>query len=291
MNHFVRWLKAVWYYDPDWRKPFNRGRAAIEKGDYDQAIVEYDAAIRVNPNVGEAFFNRAVSYSRKKDWGRAVSDYTSAIKLKQNAFSSRGYAHIQLGRYTLALEDFAEAIRREPALARLYVNRAWLLEQKNDVSGAISDLSEAIRLEPQVASHHTIRAHYRHSCGDYAGALADDYEAIRLDPNHVRAHNGVAWILATCPEDNCRNGEEALQHALKAVELGEGENLAYTGTLAAAYAEAGNYEAAILLAKKFLDSNPPEENIEPARLRLRLYEQGKPYREERGKLETVRARG
>jgi hypothetical protein len=76
-------------------------------------------------------------------------------------------------------------------------------------------------------------------------------------------------------------------HALKAVEFGEGKSLAYIGTLAAAYAETGNFEEAVRWATQFLDSNPPEENIGPARLRLSLYKQGKPYREEKGKLETV----
>ncbi len=79
----------------------------------------------------------------------------------------------------------------------------------------------------------------------YAKALVDYDEAIRLDPPLALAHEGRAWLLATCPDGKIRNGKNAVASAIKACELTGWQDSRPLATLAAAYAEAGDFERAV----------------------------------------------
>src|ERR1044071_8644292 len=61
---------------------FNRGNAYYDLGENQHAINDYSQAIRLNPKDAEAFYNRGNAYRRLKKDDLALSDYTSAIKLR-----------------------------------------------------------------------------------------------------------------------------------------------------------------------------------------------------------------
>jgi serine/threonine-protein kinase len=100
------------------------------------------------------------------------------------------------------------------------------------------------------------------------------------------AYRNLAWLLATCPDANVRNGEKAVEYAKKARELWEWNSPIRFDTLASAYAEAGDFDNAVKWENKYLDcvtplSSPANVIFEKARQRLSLYERKKPYHEER----------
>ena len=49
-------------------------------GDHDQALRDYDQAIRADPNFGWAYFSRGSEYFDKGDYGRAIEEATQAIE-------------------------------------------------------------------------------------------------------------------------------------------------------------------------------------------------------------------
>ena len=94
------------------------------------------------------------------------------------------------------------------------------------------------------------------------------------------ALNSLAWLRATCPEARVRNGKEAVEFATKACELSQWKNGSNIDTLAAAYAEAGDFDQAVKYQREVIQMSRSWTNDSKIKQRLALYEQHKAYREE-----------
>lgn len=92
--------------------------------------------------------------------------------------------------------------------------------------------------------------------------------------------NNLAWLLATSPEDNLRNAKRAIELATKACELTEYKRAHILSTLAAGYAESGDFDAAIKWSKKALEVGKNDGQIgEQLEEELKSYQARKPWRE------------
>ena len=104
------------------------------------------------------------------------------------------------------------------------------------------------------------------------------WEIYGFDPENVAVLNELAWLLSTCPDAKVRDGEKAVELATKVCELTKWKSIWYFDTLAAAYAETGNFEKAVDYQKRALKDSILAKDKE-ALARLRLYEQEKPFRD------------
>jgi tetratricopeptide (TPR) repeat protein len=107
-------------------------------------------------------------------------------------------------------------------------------------------------------------------------------KALKIAPEHAEAQNNLAWLLATQPSDQIRNGAEAVRLAESAVQK-VGEVPSYLGTLAVAYAEAGRFPEAIVTAKKAVRIATLQGDSQLAKRmesRLKYFEAGKPWHSE-----------
>ena len=123
------------------------------------------------------------------------------------------------------------------------------------------------------------RAHSLLREGELERARADLARAVELEPSEPNGLNELAWLLATHPEPSIRNGAAAVRLALEGCERTRFEDEIILDTLAAAYAEAGDYARAVEFQKRAI-ALAPEAAVEEEKLRLALYERGEPYREE-----------
>jgi hypothetical protein len=114
--------------------------------------------------------------------------------------------------------------------------------------------------------------------GSFGEASAHYAEAIRLNPDYADAYNDRAMILAACPEAAERDGPAAVAAATRACELTAWSQPAYLDTLAAAYAEAGDFGAAAAWQDKAIGLLPDGPRKDDYRTRLALYRAGKPFR-------------
>jgi tetratricopeptide (TPR) repeat protein len=153
-------------------------------------------------------------------------------------------------RYDEAIKAFSTAIDLIPGDYQAYNSRgvAWAL--KGDFDKAIDDYNKALSIRPRFAEAYNNRGYARTQKGDLQAALADYSKALEINPLFVDAYNNKAWILATTDDKQLRNGAQAIMLAQKAAELDP--NVPSLDTLAAAYAAAGNYEAAAETQQKVI---------------------------------------
>jgi tetratricopeptide (TPR) repeat protein len=175
----------------------NRGAAYARKGDYDQAIQNYDEAIRLKPDHADAFSNRGVAYARKGDYDQAIQNYDEAIRLNPNhanALYDRGNAYRRKGDYDRAIQNYDEAIHLNPKHVTAFSNRGIAYARKGDYDRAIQNYDEAIRLNPNYVNSLYNRANAYKRKGDYDHAMQDYDQVIRLNPKHADAYSNRGLV-------------------------------------------------------------------------------------------------
>ena len=124
---------------------YQRGLAALENKDIDQAITCFSEAIRLNPKHFAAYVGRGAAYFERGECDRAIEDFTTAIRLEPTApvFFNRAFVHDRKGEYDRAINDYSEAIRLDPNFAVAYENRAKAYRAVGEEARAASDERQA----------------------------------------------------------------------------------------------------------------------------------------------------
>jgi len=140
---------------------YSRGLTYSNEGNWDQAIEDYDAAIKLNPNDVRIFSNRGNAYLAKRQYDRAIEDYDRAIALDPSEaipFNNRGSAYYKKGQSDRAMQDFDRAIELDPNYPDALNNRGLAYTGKGQYDRAIQDFDRALRLDPKDADAIRYRA-------------------------------------------------------------------------------------------------------------------------------------
>ncbi len=162
-----------------------------------------------------------------------------------------------------------------------FYNRGIFWFVKKQYDNALADNNEAIRLDPKMAMAHCNRGSTWYAKKEYRQALTDYNEAIRLNSSDALVYSNRAWLWATCPDPTCRDAWMAIESATRGCDLSQWKKAYHIGTLAAAYAEAGNFDKAVEYQEKANMLYTDAEDRKKGEDRLRLYKDKKPYRDER----------
>jgi tetratricopeptide (TPR) repeat protein len=224
------------------------------------------------------------------DYKEAVTLLTQAIEEEHDAMKLalarrfRGLAYKHLGRRDEALRDFLEVIRLQPQLDLGYYNAGVIYNLQRRYKEAIDMMTRAIQLQKDnrgLARRRSERGNAYFHLGDFKRAQADFAAAVRLDRRDPDVLNNVAWFRATCPEAQFRNGKEAVELAMLACTLDKWKDADEIDTLAAAYAEVGNFAEAERYQQKAMALLSKDEALRPKfRARLEQYRAKQPVRQE-----------
>lgn len=279
-----------------WRVYYNRALVWRKKREYDKAIADLNRALQLKPEDALIYYRRGSNWADKGyNYEKAISDYDHAIRLDPDygdAYASRALAWQILNDDDKALQDYNEALRIDPKLLMAYNNRGNIWKSKGDIEKMNRDFSKAIEIDPTYATAYWSRGNAAQEQGDFITAIHDYKQFIRLRPQSLDLHHTIAWIRATNPHDNFRDGTEAVEYALKACELAGDEDPYYLNTLAAAYAENGEFDKAVSTQDKAIGLLRPWDyssgeapgltstsDLPDYRSRLELYRQRKAYRD------------
>jgi tetratricopeptide (TPR) repeat protein len=217
---------------------FERCKTATElmaKRRYDEAgklllevVAERPKVVLVHYWLGQI----AVFQSRPAD---AVRELSTAVSL--------------LGEAKVAPTSSAAEARRTQAMhCHMELGRALILGGKQDP--AIVEFQTAFGMEPNAFEDNTNLVNLLAVRGRFVEAIAHCRKVLETAPGNMPMRNKLAWMLATCPDASVRNGAEAVAIARRLTQGAGGNEPNCMATLAAAYAEAGQFPPAVAAAER-----------------------------------------
>lgn len=227
------------------------GSALQQQGKLIEAISHYAKALKIDSNYAEAHTNLGYTLTRQNHYKEAIYHYNEALRIKPTfteAHNNLGTALIHQGNEKEAIYHYYEALKSNPKYAGAYYNLGKILLNRGKTEEAINFYRKALKYEPEM----------------------------------IQALYNLSWILAVYEDKKYRNGKEALKLAEKLCKITQYHQPLALDTLAASYAEAGRFEEAVLTAQKGLElalKMGPKELALGIENRLKLYQAGRPYRQ------------
>jgi protein O-mannosyl-transferase len=176
----------------------NLGVALFNQGQTDEAIRQYQEAIRLLPSCADAHYNLGNAYGRKGQTDEALAQFQEAVRLKPDyalARNNLGAALFDKGHTDGAITQYQEALRLQPDYAEAHFNLGTALGKKGQIGEAIRQFWEAIRLKPDYAEAHFNLGIALGRKGQTDEAINQYQEALRLKPDDADAHYnlGIAF--------------------------------------------------------------------------------------------------
>ena len=244
---------------------YRQGNRYYFSGEYENAILSYEKAIKQKPDYAEAYNNRGVAYDDLGESEKAIADYSKAIELKTDyakAYNNRGCTYDDLGESEKAIADYSKAIELKPGYAEAYNNRGYTYDDLGESEKAIADYSKAIELKPDYAVAYNNRGTTYSRIGESEKAIADYSKAIELKPDYADAYYNRGTTYSRIGES-----EKAIADYSKAIELKPDDANAYYNR-GCTYANLGESEKAIVDYSKVIELNPKDKEAYEARAKV-----------------------
>jgi tetratricopeptide (TPR) repeat protein len=208
---------------------------------------------------------------------------------------------MDIGNFEKAGKDLSQIISNEPDNYIAFMMRAECYRNEETYNAALEDVTAAEKIvrssQKSLAEKEEIyqeittsRAVIFISMKKYADAIKITKArlAVVKDPElRNELNNNIAWHLSTLPGSTKENGKEAIKYAMDACKYSNYQNPAQIDTLAAAYARAGNIQAAIKWQREVIKLVAEDDEygmgLDECKERLKLYINGKAYTEDVGK--------
>lgn len=238
-------------------------------------------------NDGRRAKARGVQKMRERDFGEAIRAFEDAVRADSadpEAYYYRGYAWMSLQDAQQALPDVERALQLKPEYAESRILRGYVRTELGQLDDAIADLNEAIRLLPDNELAYQSRGVAYAARGEFAKALADFDHSLSLNSQQAQVYNNRAWLRATARDAAIRDGKKAIEDATNASEMLPDDygKAAIHDTLAAAHAEAGEFDKAVEVQQQAIAMADSRSSVS-MKTRLELYRSKKPYRLPEGK--------
>jgi tetratricopeptide (TPR) repeat protein len=271
---------------PDEEEALNNiGKALFAKGDREAAIPKFQKAVDIAPDYVEARLNLGNALIAKGDREAAITQFQKAVDIAPDYVEARlslGNALFAKGNRDEAIAQFQKALETMPDYVEARLNLGNALFAKGEPDAAIAQFRKGLEFKPDYAEVRNNLGLALWARGNRAEAIAQFQKSLAIKPGQISVQNDLAWLLATAPDASLRNGAKARALAEQASQLSRGGNPMIQRTLAAAYAEEGNYGLAATTARRALELAAQQKNDRQAavlRKEIQLYEANTPMRD------------
>ncbi len=241
----------------NWVAANSLGMFLLERGRVDEAIPYFQKAVAIQPKDTDGHNNLGNALLQKGLIDEALSQYQTAFAIGvaegeiygREADYNLGNVALEKGQVDEAIAHYRRALER-PGL--------YAADAHNNLGLAL------------------------HAKGQNDEAIADYEKALEMNPKSASARTNLAWIFATSSDPSIRDGAKAVQLAEQANRLSGGSNPIVLNTLAAAYAESGQFSQALETAQRALDLATAQGNsslVEGLRKEIGLYRVHSPLHE------------
>jgi len=268
-------------------------------GKPDEALSDINKAISMQPRDPLSLIQRAQLALDRGDLKSAKQDFRSAQQIApqivnlDQAIEVRSAIALEENRLADAINDAMILVERNPDNLFRQLRLATLYSLDKRPRKAIEIFDDIIQDQPNNAALLRSRGDALLSVGDHREAI-DDYEKAieaigEVDPESASErekseaagiYNNLSWVLATSPKDEIRDGERALELGEKAAKLSDYAEPHILSTLAAAYAETGNFDKAIEWSQKAVELGAEDhDQLDQLKNELEAYKKREPWRE------------
>jgi len=259
----------------------------FQVGKWRNSMTLFQNAADVTENNYVAYEKLGEALAAQGKMDSAIQHYSEALRIRpdfESTYLSMGVALREQGNYDAAIRHFREALRINPNNAIAHNNLGVVLARKGNAKEAVSQFFEAIRINSDYAGAYYNLGKIFANQGKIEDAILYYRKTLHIDPNMTQALYNLSWILATHIDAEYRNGKDALELAQNLCKITQYKQPLALDSLAAAYAEVGNFDDAVSTSKKAFKlalEQGPEELVQGLKKRLQLYEKRRPYRQTR----------
>ena len=266
----------------------NLGSTLLRQGRVDEAILQFQEAVAIRPDFAKAHHNLGSTLLQKGRVDEAILQFQEELKLhpdEDEAHYDLGLALLQKGLRDEAILEFQKEVALRPDFAGSHNTLGYCLLKEGRVDEAVPHLQKALEIQPDYAQAHYNLGNALLQKGRVDEAILQFQKLLALQPGLVEARRtlaSIAWRLATSPNPSLRNGTKAIELARQTDQLARGSDPMMAATLAAAYAEAGQFNQAVAAARRALKLAARQDNatmVAAIQAQLNCYEAGSPFRD------------
>jgi Flp pilus assembly protein TadD len=266
----------------------NLGQILLQKGQAREAAVQFQKALESDPTDPIAHDNLGIILLQQGQVDKAIQEFQKALATQPDnalARNNLGLVLCQKGRVDEAIVEFQKALAVLPDDTPICNNLGKALLANGQQRAAMIQFQKVLENNPLDAKANYYLGIVLFQTGWVDKAMAHFQKALESQPDFTDAWDSLdhtAWLLATSPEASVRNGPKALALARQLARLSGGNNLAKLDTLAAAYAETGQFPEAIDAAQQALALALSQNNTALAstlRQHIKLFQAGVPLRD------------
>ena len=266
------------------KNPFayiHRARIHVIQNRPKEAIEDLDKSLTLSPASPAALLLRAGAHQQLGEKEKALADVDAALKLRPNhlpALRARAALLAGEGKFDSAITDLKEVTKAAPKDPTVLLQLGMLYSAGKHLNEAVQTFTQALELDAKNKLALQGRADVLLRIGKQAEAIADYEAVLKEDPKNSHVLNNLAWLLATSTDEKLRNGKRAIELATEGCKVTEYKQAHLVSTLAAGYAETGDFKTAIEWSTKSVEL-ADEDIKENLAKELESYKAGKPWRE------------